>query len=141
MQGTVVAMLMILAGLGSSNKDNDGIEPSPGYSDSATRGETAPVAPAAEAPSTPGPDGAAGFVQPVAPPGYAPYPAGPSHNGYHPSGTSIAHVFYETLYSFCHGHDDDVMTAKEIEAAFYSGAYSGLNDYSPAAVLSPDAPR
>jgi hypothetical protein len=134
MQGTVVAMLMVLAGLGSSNKENVDQEPLPGYTDSATPADPQLLAPPVSADSA-----APADSKPALPPVYAPYDAGPYNSGYAPS-HSVGHILYETLYSFCHGHDDDVMTAKEIESAFYSGTYPGLYDYPPSAVLSPDAP-
>jgi len=125
MKGTLVTMLMTLAGLGCYNREDDEINAAPAFSASNVAGYANPET-----------DGVAPMVYPP------PYFAGPAPGGYGPDQNhSVGHIFYETLYSFCHGHDDDVMTAKEIEAAFYSGAYPGLNDYPPSAVLSSDAPR
>jgi len=131
MQGTVVTMLLILAGLGTQNKENEAIEPLLGYSDSATQAQDQTVALPARTESE---------VQGALLLAYAsPYPPSPQDAG-HGHSDSIGHIFHETLYSFCHGHDDDVMTAKQIETAFYSGAYSA-GEYYPSAVLSPDAPH
>jgi len=125
MQATVVAVLMTLASLGCYNKEDDEINP-------------APVASASSMEADPSPE-----TNAVAPMVYPPpYFAGVSSGGYAQDPShSIGHILHETLYSFCHGHDDDVMTAKEIESAFYSGAYPGLYDYPPSAVLSFEAPR
>jgi len=118
MQGTVVTMLMILAGLGNHNKENDNVDLPPALNDSANQR----------------------YADPVAPPVYPPNVAGAFNAGYAPS-HSVGHVLHETLISFFLGHDDDVMTEKDIESALHAGAYSGLNDYPPSAVLSFEGPR
>jgi hypothetical protein len=118
-------MLMTLASLGCYNKEDDEINPAPAYSASSIEGYP-----------TPGTNAVAPMVYPP------PYFTGPYSGGYAANPDhSVGHIFLETLYSFCHGHDDDVMTAKEIESAFYSGAYSGLNDNPPSAVLNFEGPR
>jgi hypothetical protein len=118
MQGALVSMLMILTGLSSYSEKNDDDDLPPAVSATAVQGSAEPAAPVV----------------------YPQYVAVPYNAGYAPS-HSIGRVVHQTIVSFFHGHDDDVMTAKEIESAFYSGAYSGLNDYPPSAVLSSDAPR
>ncbi|MGO9463798.1 MAG: hypothetical protein ACLQIB_31875 [Isosphaeraceae bacterium] len=128
MHATVVTMLMTLASLGCYNKEDDEVNAAPAVSASPMEGDLGPDANAG-AIAAPMVDPPPNFAGPP-PVSHAP---GPDH--------SVGHIFYETLYSFFHGHDDDVMTAKEIESAFYSGAYSGVNEYSPSAVLSSDAPR
>ncbi len=125
MQITVVTLLMTLAGLGCYNKEDDEIHPSPAVS-----------APNPEAAPSPDTSAVAPMVYPPA------YYAGGSSGEYAPEPShSIGYILHETLYSFCHGHDDDVMTAKEIESAFYSGNYPGLYDDPPSAVLNFEGPR
>ncbi len=123
MQGTVVAVLMALAGLGCYNKEDHEIDPAP--LDSASGIKALPN------PST---DAVAPIVYPP------PFVGGPPSDG-HDLGRPLGQVVHQTIVSFFLGRDDDVMTAKEIESAFYSGAYSSLYDYAPSSVLSPDAPR
>jgi hypothetical protein len=118
MQGTVVTMLLILGGLGSHSKENDDVKLPPALNDDAVMGDAKPIA------------------MPVYPQ-YAP----PLINAGPAPGHSCGYVLHQTLISFFLGHDDDVMTAKEIEAALHAGAYSGLNDYPPSAVLSFEGPR
>jgi hypothetical protein len=141
MQGPVVAMLMILAGIGVSNKETDEPQRPPALNGSASPEEALAPAPA-PLPSPVAP--AAVPVEPQAggaiPPVYAAYGGPPVNPGYEP-GHSIGEVIHKTVYSFFCGHDPDVMTAKEIEAAFYSGTYPGIYESPPSAVLSQDAPR
>ncbi len=122
-------MLVTLASLGCYNKEDDEINPAPVVSAAPIEGDPSPNANTDVAAVAP-------MVYP--PPSFA----GPFSGGHAPGPDhSVGHIFYETIYSFFCGRDDDVMTAKEIESAFYSGAYSGANDYSPSAVLSSEAPR
>lgn len=156
MQPTVVTMLMILAGLGGYNKQDDGNKPAPGNTEpaltadvqqlaplgpaeAAAAGEPQPTPPSAKADTHAG-TGIAPDGQPIAPAIYAPYGLGPA-GADEGLGYSIGEIVHRTLYSFCCGRDPDVLTAKQIEAGFYSGAYSGFNDYYPSAVLNPDGPR
>jgi hypothetical protein len=118
MQGTVVTMLMILAGLGTHNKESDDVDPPPAPNVSAIQGD----------------------ADPVTAPVYPPSGAGAYGAGYNPS-HSVGRVVHQTIVSFFLGHDDDVMTEKEIESAMHAGAYSGLDDYPPSAVLSFEGPR
>ena len=118
MQATLITMLMIFAGVSSHNEGNDDVDlPS------------AVVAPPIER-----------SVEPVPPSELPPRVAMPYNTGYDP-GHSIGRLVHQTIVSFFLGHDDDVMTAEEIEAAFQAGAYSGQSDYPRSAVLSFDVPR
>ncbi len=118
MQGPVVAMLIILASLGGHSNENENVDLPPAIDDTATERYAEPV------------------VLPVNPS----YVAEAYNAGYAPR-HSVGHILHETLVSFFLGHDDDVMTAQQIEAAVNAGAYSGLPAYPPSAVLSFEGPR
>jgi hypothetical protein len=118
MQGTLVTILVILAGLGSQNNENGGSNLPPALNDSAIQRD----------------------ADSIAPPVHPPYGAGDYGAGFAP-GDSVGRVMHQTIVSFFLGHDDDVMTEKEIESAVHAGAYSGVNDSPRSAVLSFEGPR
>jgi hypothetical protein len=105
MQATVV-MLIALGGLGCANQAGD-LPPIP------------PVA--ASSAGQPSSDVSPPFA---APPSYPVYSGGPFANAGVPDEDSFRQCVRNTFCSFFLGRDPGVPTARQIEAAYYSGQYN-----------------
>jgi hypothetical protein len=102
MHGAMV-MLLALSGLGCQNKDCN-------------------ASPAPQAPFCAGVQSSANvWPGPITSSGYPAWGALPDTSD-DSSGYSCRDALRSTLWSFVLGHDPDVLTAREIEATFYSGS-------------------